>query len=665
MRYVVVFFWCWYLSPVRAQTPVLRGRVLDAETQQPVPHAQVGVGDNQIGTIANLDGRFSLSVPPRYAQSELEIVALGYKKHRQPLPSLPGPEVQVLLRPQPAALGEVTISGSVLGLVREAVARIPLNYPTRPTRLEGFFRESDNELVSKPTANGAPADSIRQDTTRANGPYRYLGEATLTVFKAPYTQSKDNGDVVIRQSRKVDLRPATSLSRQNWYAGPFIPHRFDFVHNRLDFINEADFRDYDYKIADLTTYQDRPVYVIAFGPKPGNTRADFAGRLYLDQDSYAFLAAEWHRTPAGLQREMIAIDLTERVYRVDYQQFAGRWHLKSVWYNTRAKTALNDTHLRHLSEFLTTAIDTAAGPTPGYVERAQFRDVFLDNKVRYDSAFWQNQTTLLPPEQLRAALRDKARQQQAEQLFAPKEPAALSPEKRLLAGLLDRLRFGNAVGLLPVTATAADVALAFAPANSSFRADGARRTPATSLAGWYGSRTQFDLTRRLGVFYLNRQVFGRFQGKGWELGATYEINLRPRHRPILARVGFGYLRQRVRYDFGTFVNADRDLSLGGKSLKAKTLAVAVQARTDGWLPRVGLGLELSHRFEVVADYGYLLPVSTRPEVRLKEKSGFFFNRHDTDTGLSVEALQVNGQQAPPPWRLDRSVLTVGILYRLR
>ncbi len=36
-----------------ASAQILRGRVLDAETHQPVPNAQVGVADNRLGTSTN------------------------------------------------------------------------------------------------------------------------------------------------------------------------------------------------------------------------------------------------------------------------------------------------------------------------------------------------------------------------------------------------------------------------------------------------------------------------------------------------------------------------------------------------------------------------------------------------------------------------------------
>ena len=73
---LALFLWC---LPAAAQI-TLRGQVLDAETQQPIPNAQVGVADNRIGTSTNDDGRFALNIPPQYQQATLEVSLMGYRK---------------------------------------------------------------------------------------------------------------------------------------------------------------------------------------------------------------------------------------------------------------------------------------------------------------------------------------------------------------------------------------------------------------------------------------------------------------------------------------------------------------------------------------------------------------------------------------------------------
>jgi hypothetical protein len=442
-RYLFFFLLLW-TGTVRAQTTqVLRGQVVDAETQQPIPNAQVGVANNRIGTSTNADGRFALSIPVALQDGQLEVALLGYRKYTRPLPPLPGPELRIELRISPAALGEVQVTGSVLGIVREAVARIPRNYPTRPTQLTGFYRESDNDPAGQP---------------------RYLAEGLVLAFKESYLRRTAEGEIQIKQSRKVDLRRDRTPIRIDWAGGPFLVHLGDFVHRRSEFIDPTHFKDYDYRLAPGSTFQDRPVYVITFGPKAGTRRADFEGRMYIEQDGYAFLGAEWHYTSAGLRHRVRDV-ADSRSIRVAYQPYAGRWHLKTVWWQTEAKLPVGPP-LKFFGEFLTTSIDTAQTPRPGYLERAQFYDVFLRNQVAYDSAFWQGHTTLLPPAALQKSLFDQQRQQQADSLFKPSEAGTDPQEKKLSAfdRFLKRFSYGSHLGAWPLAVPTAGLTLAYAPA---------------------------------------------------------------------------------------------------------------------------------------------------------------------------------------------------------
>ena len=649
MRALLLIWLLLPTSPVLAQA-ILRGRVLDAETHQPIPNAQVGVADNRIGTSTNDDGRFALSIPPPYQQERLEVALLGYRKYSQMLPPLPGPELRIELQISPAALGEVRVTASVLGIVREAVARIPQNYAGRPTRLTGFYRESDNDAGGRP---------------------RYLTEGVLTVFKAPYRQGTIHGDVQIRQSRKVDLRPAQP-TRTDWAGGPFIAHWGDFVHGRAQFIDAKHFRDYDYRLAPGSSYQDRPVYVVDFAPKPGNRRADFEGRMYIAQDSYAFLGAEWHYTPAGLRHGDHPADA--RSLRVAFQPYAGRWHLKTVWWQTKYHPRGNDS-FAYFGEFLTTAIDTAQAPPPTYAERAQVHDVFLANPVPYDSAFWQNNTTLLPPAVLRQALLDQQRQHRADSLFnlpppsaAAPLPAKEAPPQEPKFKLLRRLRYGIGVGVLPLNVPAASLTLGYAPAGYAFRASGAVDLAPQDFAGLQRYEYDFELTPALAVRFVAHSLFRRFSGNGWEAGLSYQRNLNPRRRPVYGRVGLAYARQTVGRNIDTFANSDTGLRVDGVKLGADELSVRVQSLTTALLPKLGLGLELTRQLELIADAGYLLPFNTRSQLEISEESGFFLFRNSATISLpNADAqLRVNGlPTAAVPWQLNRWLLSFGILYRMR
>jgi hypothetical protein len=643
----------------RAQeVPVLRGVVLDVDTHQPIPNAQVGIAGNRLGTSTNVEGRFALRVPAAYAATELEVALLGYRRYTRALPPLPGPELRIELKSSPAGLGTVAVSSSVTGIIREAVARIPHNYPTRPTRLTGFLRESDENVAAHE--------------------YHYLIEGMLLVQKAPYQNPRDNGQVKIWEARKVDLRAGQPdqlgvLPQVEWSAGPFVPHRFDFVHNRAEFIRESEFKNYEYRLTPQTTFQGRPVYVIAFGPKAGTDRANFAGELYIDEQSYAFLGAAWHRTPSGIRREhMLSFQATERAYRVDYQRYAGRWYLKHIWYNTLGAPIAGQTR-RHLAEYLTTAIDTAQAPPIPYSERLQYRDVFLRAPTPYDSTFWNHYTTLLPPSQLQLSLLDQDRQKQAEQLLKIPAPLAttLLPAASPVANTVTltpkkgvHLRYTYGLGVLTVAGAPATLGAVVAPAGSTFRASTTANSRVPWGVGYYSLGMQLDIYQLLSVFASTRSAFGYFDGSGWEVGVGVQHNLNPRGRPIQARFGLAFLRQDVGFDLGTFDNLDDGLRVAGTKLSADRLALSLQQLTSALQPRLGLGVELSHHWEAIADLGYLWTLRTHTQLLVEEKRGFFRNAATLDLPTSDVQLTVNNQLATSaPWQLGRLMLNVGLLHR--
>ena len=662
-----------------AQAPagfVLRGRVTDAETRQPIPNAQVGVGNNRIGTSTNDEGRFVLAVPAAYAATTLEVALLGYQRYRRPLAGLAtSGELAVPLRLSPAVLSEVAVNGSVTGIIREALARIPQNYPTRPTRLSGFLREAD-----------ALPDGLPQ----------FVAEGTQQVLVPPYTQPKANGQVRLEQSRKVDLRPqATGFGTLNWVAGPFIPLRFDFVRNRAEFIQPARFPHYIYRVTDLTSFHGEQVYVISFAPRPGHGRAHYKGKLYIGVTSHAFLGADATRLGGGGanladgdDRDHPADSAADsatagpgaprageyvRSWQTRYQPYGGRWQLKEVHYRVR----VGRRPAQHMADYLTTAIDTAGTWPYGYVERAQYADVFLMNKVAYDSAFWRSYVPPLAGASVAQALAAQAAAGPSMPAGPPapvfgRAQAAAPPSrwKRGVETLAKRLSVSYGGGILTVAADPGAVALAYAPAGSGFAAAGSSPVAAGRSTSFYSSfGYQFELLPGLLVRYASLDVYGAYGSglDGWRAGLGYQYNLSHRRRPVYLRAGFDYTRLVLGRGLGTHDNPDRGLRLAGTALKNDRLALALQTRTEALQPQFGLAVELGHRCDFFVDAGYLLPLRpARTELSLRETNGFFLSRSEAAAALPAAGATLRRNDVPAaaaPWAPARLLWQAGIVMR--
>jgi len=261
--------------------------------------------------------------------------------------------------------------------------------------------------------------------------------------------------------------------------------------------------------------------------------------------------------------------------------------------------------------------------------------------------------------------------------------APLSLARRASREFWRRLSLTYALGTVGVQAEQATTRLTFAPSGGGggFVAQGQTQTVAGTrfpLLTSFGY--QLDLwPRRLYVRYAGLGVFGQY-GQGdlgsRTVGLGFDLNLRPRQRPLLLRLGFDYVNLNLGRETGTFQNPDRNLRLNGQRLKGEALAVAVQARTRAWAPRLGLGLELNHRTQLFVDATYLLDPRTTAGLSLREVSGFFLSRSEAATSLaeagSAATLQVRDAPAQSqsllqslPWQPQRLLLQVGLVQRLR
>ena len=414
--------------PLLAQSDlvVLTGRVVDAETRRAVPYAHVGIPARGIGTTSGYDGSFELKLPPGLGAERLMVSCIGYDTYARALPTS-GAAGTIALSPSLTGLTEVVVMDreAVLNILRRAVAAIPDNYPDRPTRTQAFYRESLTD------------DSLR---------YKYLAEGVLQVYQPSYTNGRE-GQVGLVQGRKVNLLdPLDTAFNSGFTSGHMAALRFDFVKNREDFIDEAYFPVYRYRLDGMTTYDGAPVYVIAFEPEPearstalaGRRRgllklldlleseakdepvrveARLAGRVYIDKTSLAFVRAEFEVTPEGLGRyndyPLYSGQWRANRYTVNYRRHGGRWTFSD---------ALREGERRHgahyVNEVKTTEIDETPAQQIPYPERLEREREFVGLTGRYAEDFWRAYNITPMSEGLAAGMRQYETMRKAQAVFS-------------------------------------------------------------------------------------------------------------------------------------------------------------------------------------------------------------------------------------------------------
>lgn len=146
------------IASIFAQDDFLRGKLVDAQTSEPVIFATIGVKGKAVGVVSNMDGSFRIPEKFKYYGDTLEISSMGYKKRQIPISTLPKDQVRrIYLTPGVFELQEAVVQGkrkrklSARAIVRRAIKNIPNNYPISSFSTVGYYRDyqlKENEYIN-------------------------------------------------------------------------------------------------------------------------------------------------------------------------------------------------------------------------------------------------------------------------------------------------------------------------------------------------------------------------------------------------------------------------------------------------------------------------------------------------------------------------------------
>jgi hypothetical protein len=376
---------------------IIKGNVYDHLGNKPVPYASVGILEENMGTITNADGYFVLKVPARYAGSSLLVSHMGYMSREIPIELLDEQKVDIFLERRIISLQEVIIRYiDPVAIISKAMQQRSVNNANEPVYMTTFYREG----------------------VRKNERYISYSEAVFKVYKSSFRLSESADQIKLLKSRKVQNTSQKDTVMLKLKAGILSGLQLDIVKSIPDFLDLTDVPEYTYTYSDMVSYNDRDAYAITFIQDKGIEDALYTGTLYVDNENFAILGANFEINPAYLDKAVdnlvlkksrkLSVKLEKISYSVSYSRFNGRYYLN------HARCDLNlRTHLRnHLSsdnfttflEVATCHIDTLNVARFEKEEVLKPNVVFSDIPYVYDDSFWGDYNIIVPEEKLNEAL---------------------------------------------------------------------------------------------------------------------------------------------------------------------------------------------------------------------------------------------------------------------
>lgn len=375
------------------------GTIKDARTKKAIPFASIYVPGTYMGTVANLDGQFTLKIAKDLNAKEFAISHMGYSVKTYAIAPYMNKNNEFLLEPASVQLQEVVVRpDDAKGIVLMAINRVSENYPTSPMNLTGFYRET-----------------IRQ---RRN--YVSISEAVVGIYQAPYTPRRTQDRTKIIQGRKsADVKRADTLAMK-LQGGPYVSMLLDVVKNP-DFLFTKEHMDYyTYELEDVVKVNGEMNYVINFRPNVVLSIPLYIGKFFISVENLAVNMVEFSmdlsdkekaanmlvlRKPASLRVEPI-----NTRYLVSYKEINGTYYLNYVrceveffadWrrrifrtnYSIMSELAITERHLENIANI-------PARESVG--SRTILEDLV---SVYFDENFWGDYNTIEPDETIESAIR--------------------------------------------------------------------------------------------------------------------------------------------------------------------------------------------------------------------------------------------------------------------
>jgi hypothetical protein len=374
------------------------GVVKDARSNKPIAFASVFIPGTSIGTVANLDGVFTLKINKDLDAEYFSISHLGYRSSGFEIAPNIGQHREYRLESYSVLLQEVIIQpNDARALVEKAIDKVQENYPTKPLKLTGFYRE----------------------TIRQRRDYVSISEAVVDVYQVSYNTPSQADRVRIIQGRKSgDVKKADTLIVK-LQGGPHVSMLLDIVKNPDVLLSKETLMFYDYELLDMVRIDNEANYVVGFAPRVNLSFPLYNGKLYISVDNLAITMAEFSldlsdrekaaqnfimRRPARLR-----FTPTSTYYLVTYKQIDGKYHINYVrseleffadWRRRIFRTGYSI-----MAEMAVTDRDANNVVRPAARETFRPNTILADQvPVYFDQEFWGGYNVIEPDESIESAI---------------------------------------------------------------------------------------------------------------------------------------------------------------------------------------------------------------------------------------------------------------------
>ena len=379
----------------------IKGKVVDAESRNPLVFATVAVMESNVAIVTNIDGEFTLKIGETVTSKNLEVTYLGYKNKVIPISELKdnGGKNVIELEAAPIPIKEIVVKPlDPTDIVKKAIQSIGKNYEGEANLMTAFYRE----------------------TIRKNRTYVSIGEAVVEIFKAPYyNDARFDGARIYKGRKSSDVEKMDTVLFK-LQGGPVSVLQLDIAKNTESVLTKEAMEYYDYSISGVIEIDNKPHYVIDFLQKPSVDIPLFMGSLFINMETYGITEVEFgfnleDKEAAAsifIRKKPVGMKVIPEIatYRTKYREQDGKLHFvysrAEVKFKVDWNKRLFNTYYTTMSEIaVTDRTDKEVIKFAGK-DKIKYSDIFTEKVSAFaDPEFWGDYNVIEPDQSIESAIR--------------------------------------------------------------------------------------------------------------------------------------------------------------------------------------------------------------------------------------------------------------------
>lgn len=389
MKHYLVLFFCFTAFLVQAQTGIFQGKIIDKNTNESIPFANIIALQSTQGVISNEDGVFKFYIPTQV--KSIEISSMGYQSQKFEVTTIDSTFQTIYLNVDEIALEEVFVTNKPITTILSNVIANSKMALDKSIKLETYYREF----------------------VKINSKYSKFADGLIDFYLQPKKKDKLEASLLVKQSRAYQLADASEIDKKGKADLAEMDSFFDiqkaangfFSYDYIEknFLSKKKSEYYDFELRSKKDQNGTSLEVIYITPKPEVKEVLLEGKITYDPVNQIVLDIDLKMSEKHKKHIEITNALLFKYAFYDIQIKQSYKYVNQKYIPSYKKTLLDiyfkfggkmDDRLMSISDLVVTNFDDTITTIPNKKEAFQENSLY-PNGMNYTIPFWET-TNIMP-----------------------------------------------------------------------------------------------------------------------------------------------------------------------------------------------------------------------------------------------------------------------------